>query len=632
MRRGALTLLLACACARASSPPAFGQPGAQAAFDLDTDPARPGFFWDLPYPSDLRLTADGKPQLSSFPNPDGTPLIDTFIETAMERGGFPVMPVGYFRFSAPLSADASGLLVDLEEPQLIPTVSSQPLHDNYVPRNLLAVAPRPGFVLVARRTYAFVVLRSARDAAGALLGVPAALDQLLRGVTPDGALGTAARASYAGLGAALRAVGIDPAEVAAATVFTTGDVVAETAALSDSVKARFSLTIDGLAADPTPNPLACVLHGSVTYPQFQTGVLPFDTGGLFAPGMPKQRDETAPITLVIPNTPMPPAGYPLAIYFHGSGGLSHDVIDMGPTLTPGGDPQAGRGPGYILAMHGIASAGSALPVNPERLPGAGETAYLNLSNLPAMRDTFRQGVIEQRLFLEALRKFDADTPCGHLRFDPGKLVAQGQSMGGMYTNFISAVEPRIRASVPTGAGGFWTYFILITHLHPDLPQLIALLLNAAQPITFMHPALQLVETAWEPSDPFVSMPRLGRRPLPGHPTRPVYEPVGKDDEYFPTTLYDAAALAYGHHQAGDIVWPTMQDALGLAGLQGVEPYPVRGGNVVVQYQGDGIEDPHAIYRQLDAVKHQYGCFLETFLDTGSAVVPAPSPLGTPCAR
>jgi hypothetical protein len=40
----------------------------------------------------------------------------------------------------------------------------------------------------------------------------------------------------------------------------------------------------------------------------------------------------------------------------------------------------------------------------------------------------------------------------------------------------------------------------------------------------------------------------------------------------------------------------------------------------------------AIYRQLDAVKHQYGCFLETFLATGHAVVPAPAELGTPCAR
>ena len=52
--------------------------------------------------------------------------------------------------------------------------------------------------------------------------------------------------------------------------------------------------------------------------------------------------------------------------------------------------------------------------------------------------------------------------------------------------------------------------------------------------------------------------------------------------------------------------------------------------MVVQYVGDGVYDPHAIYSQLDSVKYQYGCFFSTFLQTGTAVVPAPLPLGTPC--
>src|SRR6185312_4706436 len=226
-------LALAVACARAPQRTSYGAAGTQASFDLDTDPARPGFFFDLPYQSDLRLTDDGKPQLSSFPNPDQLPLIDTFVKMSMERGGFPVMPVAYFRFSAPIASDASGLLVDLAEPQLVPTVSSQPAHDVYVPQDVLAVAPRPGFVLVAKRKYAFVVLRSVKDSTGAPLGEPGALDQLLHGVQPDGALGAAAVSVYAPLPAALKAVNIDLADVAAATVFTTGDVVAETEALSD---------------------------------------------------------------------------------------------------------------------------------------------------------------------------------------------------------------------------------------------------------------------------------------------------------------------------------------------------------------------------------------------------------------
>jgi len=136
------------------------------------------------------------------------------------------------------------------------------------------------------------------------------------------------------------------------------------------------------------------------------------------------------------------------------------------------------------------------------------------------------------------------------------------------------------------------------------------------------------------------MPRLGHRPLAGHPVRPVYEPVGKDDSYFPTTLYDAIALAYDHQEAGDVVWPTMQDALALDGRAGILAYPVvdnrtslagaKYTGAVVQYLGDGYTDPHSIYAQLDAVKYQYGCFLETFIKTGHAVLAAPAPLGTPC--
>jgi hypothetical protein len=120
----------------------------------------------------------------------------------------------------------------------------------------------------------------------------------------------------------------------------------------------------------------------------------------------------------------------------------------------------------------------------------------------------------------------------------------------------------------------------------------------------------------------------------------VYEPVGQGDSYFPEATYDAMALAYGHEETGAVVWPSMQGALGLEGRGGILPYSVSNNltsesgtaytGTVVEYAGDGVYDPHAIYSQLDAVKYQYGCFFSTFLQTGTAVVPAPAALGTPC--
>jgi hypothetical protein len=122
--------------------------------------------------------------------------------------------------------------------------------------------------------------------------------------------------------------------------------------------------------------------------------------------------------------------------------------------------------------------------------------------------------------------------------------------------------------------------------------------------------------------------------------RPIYEPVGQGDSYFPESVYDAMVLAYGNEQAGDAAWPSMQVALALDGREGLLPYPITDNleaasgapytGVVVQYAGDGEHDPHTIAFQLDEVKYQYGCFLATFLARSAATVPAPATLGTPC--
>jgi hypothetical protein len=263
-------------------------------------------------------------------------------------------------------------------------------------------------------------------------------------------------------------------------------------------------------------------------------------------------------------------------------------------------------------------------------------------------------VIEQRLLLDAL--LDLQIPPATLagcsgialpggatshRFDASKLVAGGQSMGGMYTNMVGAVEERFGALVPTGAGGYWTLMILESDFIPGAAGLLAAILSTdAGALRFVHPGLSLLETAFDISEPMASMNRLAHRPLAGFPVRHIYEPVGQGDEYFPTTVFDAAAVAYGNQQAGATIWPGMQDALAAIGLDGVASYPVSQNRVaadgtpytgvVVQFESDGIENAHYIYRQLDEVKHQYGCFLATWIADGTPTVPAPGAIGEPC--
>ncbi len=649
--------------------------GARGVFLPDADLAADGAFWDLPYPSDLRLTAAGAPDVKSFPNP-ALAIIDEFKKLAEARQGFPVTPVGYFRFDAPLgerketdalagTKDAPLLLVNVDAAspdrgKLYPVVVGTPPADGYVPEHLLAIAPRPGVVLAPTTKYAFVVRRTFTDAAGKGVAPAASFAALLRGESVAGARGEGLRTLYAPLLATLDQLGVPRAEVAAATVFTTGDVVAKTAELAKRVSERYTAPIASFTLDTTPSlqkaPF-CHVTAKIELPQFQRGKAPFDTEGLFddgADGLPKkQRDESVVVSFTLPRSPMPAAGYPLVVYFHGSGGVAREVVDG---IVKGGPYETF--PAATLAPLGFAMAGAAMPISPDRVPGATPFGYVNLNNFPAVRDTFRQGILESHLLIDALGKVEipkaaldgcdgATLPAGATAYklDLTRLSAQGQSMGGMYTNLVSATDPRIQAAVPTGAGGFWTYFVLRLTVIPNAYNLIRLLIGTREQATFMHPALHLIQTALEVMDPLASTPRLARRPLPGHPTRSIYEPVGREDSYFNADIFDAMALGYGHPQAGAEVWPSMKAALALSGIDKRAEYPVKQNvmdlsgkpytGVVVQYDNVNAEGPfdgHGIYRRLEAVRYQYSCFHSTFQKTGIAVVPAPAPLGTPCPQ
>jgi hypothetical protein len=629
----------------------------------------------MPYPSDLRLTADGTPDLRAFPNNLNESLIEGLRTTGMQRKGFPQMPSAYFHFSAPLApqdaktviaADKASpiLLVDVdpkspERGKLFPVVAGTPATDRYLPDDVLEMAPRVGIVLHQSRTYAYVVMKSLKDATGALLAAPDAFVALESATAPAQNPELAAWNLYQPLWQTLTQLGVAQTDVATATVFTTGDVVQDTADLSSKMIAQYQTTITGLnVPSGGDHTRFCEVLGQISYPQFQEGAPPFDTQGLFkfgTDGLPiKQRDEIAPIAISLPKGEMPVGGFPFIVYFHGSGGLSKAVIDAGPLQSPTdemGTP--GEGPAYVMAPHGFAMAGSALPLNPERLPGAAELAYLNFNNPAAFRDTFRQGLIEQRMFIDALSKLTIDpttvASCTGLslaptetayHFDMTVLHAQGQSMGGMYTNLVGATDPRVKVVVPTGAGGYWPFMVLTTETIPNAPNDLKLLLGSGD-LTFMHPALHLLETAWEAAEPFVYMRRMARDPLPNHPSRPVYDPCAIGDTYFSFEVYDGASLAYGNREAGDQVWPTMQSALALQRLDGIVPYPVsqdltaadgttKYTGAIVQYTGDGVADPHAIYRQLDAVKYQYACFHESFQKTGVATLYAPKQIDSPC--
>jgi hypothetical protein len=634
------------------------------AFDLSLDLAGGDEYFALPFPSDLRLLDDGRIDFTNFPNKRNLPIVRDLLSSAAERAGFPTMPIAWFRFTGIVpdhavdrvfTADAASaaLLVDIdpdsdERGALFPLVAQTLPVDPFAGEGLVSLAPRPGVVLRAGTRYAFVLQKTFAPG----VSTPPAFGELVRGGGP-----ATAKDLYAPLWTVLDELDIADDDLLVATVFTTGDEIAMMRTRSEAVRAQHDVTIDGLALDTAHgvnHPDVCVLAGTVTMPQFQKGEAPYSTEGRFAfdaSGAPISQGTLAvPIRITIPKGAMPASGWPLWQYVHGSGGSSFDLVDEGYNTTPESGPMAGEGPGVVVGRRGIAAAATAMPVNPERLPGADAQAYLNFNNLAAMPYTFQQGVFEQRLLLDALLELRV-TPamlagCGATtgatdgRFDPATVTLGGHSMGGMYTNMIGAIEPRFGALTPFGAGGFWNVFILDTELIANVDTLLAGILGIdGETLTFMHPVLGVLGIGWEVAEPGASMARLAQRPLEGLPERHVYQPIGQGDRYFPETILDAAALAYGNSEAGEKVWPGTQDALAMQGLEGMLEYPVRENrqnagirttSVVVQYADGGIADGHQIYRQLPAVRYQYSCFLATYLRDGVPTVPAPADESAAC--
>jgi hypothetical protein len=647
--------------------PGYAQDRTYAFFDLDADLTRESRFYNLPYPLDLRLDEAGRPDMSGYPIFNFSPIASNLKAIVGDRIGFPVNTPGYFRFNEPLMPQDPTVIipalrrspvwlldVDPNSPdrgKLFPTVASTFRSDDYAPKHLLGIAPAPGIVLSPNRTYAYVVKRSLKGSDGRLLGVAPDFAQLREGLAPAGPKWDRVKAIYQPLWETLDGMGINRRAIAAATVFTTGDVVGELAELSDRLLNRYDLSIDNLTLDLDTSGASSeyyTLRGTIDLPQFQTSDPPFDafggrfeftdTGIIIEQGI----EVDVPIILTLPKTRMPEGGYPLMVYYHGSNGLSTQVIDRGPITEQDGEPTPGLGPAHVMAQQGFAALGMALPQNPERAGGSREDAYFNPLNLAAYRDTFRQGTIEQRLILEAIANLEISPsvftgvtapplPPGqtHYRIQTDSIAVMGQSHGAQYANMVGAVEPKVGAVVPTGSGGFWSLLVAETSFVP----FANILLGTFQSLNPLHPALTLLQTAWEAAEPIVYAPRLGRRPLPNHPARSVYIPVGKADPEFPEFIFDAMALASGVKQAGDILWPEMQESLALEGFDGIQPYLVannltsENGNpytgVVVQYAADKFSDSHDIFVQLDEVKRQYAYFFKSFVDTQVAIVPDP---------
>jgi hypothetical protein len=634
-------------------------------------------YFSIPYPNDLHRRDDGTVDRSHYPVPKTNPLSKNYRKIADGMDGFGTTESVFIRFDGVIDNNYLPVFTDTvlkDSPVFLVNIDKSSVgYGERVPvdcyfhsrqkgplKNLLAMCPYPGFVLRENTVYAAVVMKSLSPDL-----VPSDyIQSLLEGENSGGYLDEKTVSIYKPFAEYLADQDIPKEEVAAATVYTTGD---PTKKLRDIISYIDSLPTSELDAPLKPyrdHPSFYALKSSVTAPQFQTGKgSQLVKGGkvFFEPdGKPiVQRYEKIPIVVMVPKGKMPPGGFPLVIYLHGGSNTSDEFLDH---IIKSKDNQftPGEGPARTFAEQSIAGVSSAIVKNPERYTKLG--AHSRLAEMP-FYNFFRGDVLtanhwqagaDNTLILKMMMEMEVDpglcpetdafaSSNGKIKFDKSNLSAMGFSMGGTILGSWSAVEPRLKATIPSGGSGHWGLLIRNFSAVPAKQYFFSWVTNGKKDELMDHrwPTISIIQAALEPCDTITYGPHVARRPFPGHEPKNVYLAVGANDFYTKAITQNALAISLGLPIAGEVREKSIVPAIGLLGYGLPHGYPlqlnipVEGGEKVtgalLQYEPDTwTNEGHNVNYNLSETKHQYGCFLRTLADDGVAVIPAPGDEGTPC--
>ncbi len=611
-----------CACDDSSTTALFAVPGTATAGD----------FYDLPFPNDLRRTESGALDLSEFPT--NALLLEQMRTAASELDGFGLNSAMFARFDGALDpASLPDPAASVEPASSVYVVNIDPDSPDRGARtpivvkfradgtqtlggNHLVVRPYPGFPLDEGTTYALVITTRVKGDGGGSIGVASAMSKLV-GKDADPAI-VHARTVYQPLLDFLDEAGDDERDdVATAGVFTTQHATSVAEALRK-----------GVAAAPAPVPTDIAVHmgtstftvftGNYMAPNFQAGDVPYKnspsgriTVGTDGVAM-MQRMEPLRFSLVVPAGPVPPNGFPIAIYSHGTGGDYLSGYD---------DGTAER-----LSAEGIATISMDQVLHGPRNPGGNpELDFFNFGNVYAARDNALQGYADAFSQLRLARAVSFDDAGRTIVFDMTKVFFFGHSQGGLTGPGFVAFEPELKGAVLSGTAGL-LYLNLLNKTKPlNIPALVETFLRD-EPVDVDNPSLALVQMWVERSDPANYAPLMVRHPPVGVAPRPIFQTEGFTDTYSPNVGIEAFATALG----GDIVKEAAQKPVEGLELRGrtVQVAPITNNlngvtAVLAQFNQRPGSDGHFVVFDISTAKQQAARFLGTLASTGQAtVVPA----------
>lgn len=643
----ALAFFAACSDARRQTD------GSAVRFDLDAY-AR-GDFYAIPWPSALRMTGDGRVDLSTLPARQSNYLLRNFLPLLEDRlEGFSPNGAALFFLDATLDTatlpatpadsmktEASVQLRNVEAGsarygEFIPIETRFAPHGGtFQPDRTLTVLPVAGFPMAPGERYAFILTSRLRTDRGAV-GRPAAFAELLADPArrPE--------AEFAALTDALADLGLDEADIAVATVFRTADPGrnierARKVALDLPPPAPTALT-DVTAAPKcatwqTATPYRLV-EGTLALPQFLAGPRPYKQFGtgvfvLDGEGMPVvQEMEQVTFTLSLPPTAPPAGGFPTVVYQHGAGGNRTSFVR---------DYTA-----CALAERGIAGLAIDFPVHGMRNPDPNSDPVfllVNPENIPGAMDIENQAAIDLFTLSRAAGQITvpadllyAGSPVIKLRgSDLGYI---GHSQGAFVGVPFLAYETNVRSAVLSGSGAHVITFItdriagqsidakLIFGVEGDaLQDGVALVLGIPNetPDRF-HFLFTLIQMLADPVDPVNYAPRLVLETE--HP-KDVYQSAGFLDEYDPPGVNEALATALGVDIAAPLAlaYPRLELRGGKTVKTPVSENRQAHGRKVTAINSQFPSGDHWVYLQDGIARTQGTEFLRSGLIDGKAVVP-----------
>ncbi len=583
-------------------------------------------FYALPFPNDLRRTADGKLDLALFPT--NSLIVDSYRIAAQDLDGFGLNAGMFARFSAPLDkttlpdpaasvvAGASVYLVNID-PASPDYNTRTPIIATFIAAkgqtigaNRLAVRPVPGFPLDEATTYALVVTTRVHDEGGAPVGPSSDFITALAGAGPT-------QAAYAPLLAWLTAAADDKVgDLASAAVFTTQHATFVAPALRKAVFAAAAPVATDVVTT-TPSPVFHVYTGAYEAPNFQSGTVPYlSEGGEISVGSDGaavvQRTEAMRFALTVPTSPVPATGFPFAIYAHGTGGDYKSFIDDGTAVR--------------LAQQGIAVISTDQVLHGPRNPGGTpDIDFFNFGNPYAARDNALQGAADAFAQLRLATGLSVVDGTRTITLDPARAMFFGHSQGGLTGPPFVAFEPSLKGAVLSGTGGI-LYLAMLYKLAPlDIPALVGTFLRD-NPIDEDNASLALLQMWVERSDAANYAPLMVRKPPAGITPRSIFQSEGFVDTYAPNPAIEAFATALG----GDLVMTADTAAVPGMVLRGskTDAPPVSNNldgvtAVLAQYKMVPGSDGHFVVFEVPAAKTQSAQFLGTLAATGTATVVAP---------